>query len=81
MKAKKSVVEVPNAFIGKATKPTAEGISEALGSSASVWTQLVDEFAQKYDVAVQEWKSYSSKSGWALRLLRKKRTIVYLSPC
>ena len=28
----------------------------------------------------QEWKSYSLKHGWSLRLMRKKRNILYLAP-
>jgi Protein of unknown function (DUF3788) len=75
------VLDIPNAFIGKTAKPTADEVSAALGSSAKVWTQLIDEFAAQYEVTIQEWKSYSPKAGWALRLLQKKRTIVYLSPC
>ena len=81
MGKKKNVLEVPNAFLGKAAKPTTEEVNLALGSSVEVWTQLVEEFAARFGVAIQEWKSYSPKYGWSLRLLRKKRTIVYLSPC
>ena len=29
----------------------------------------------------QEWKSSSPKYGWSLVLKRKKRNIIYLSPC
>ena len=81
MGTKKNVLEIPNAFVGRITKPTAAELTAALGSSAKVWTELVDEFATKYDLAIQEWKSSSPKYGWSLRLLQKKRTIVYLSPC
>lgn len=81
MCAKQNPLEIPNAFIGKTAQPTPEKLRAALGTSAKAWAQLVDELATHYGVAVQEWKSYSLKSGWALRLLRKKRTIIYLSPC
>ena len=81
MATKKNILEIPNAFVGSVTKPSADEVSVALGPSAKVWTQLVDEFAENYNVTIQEWKSYSPKHGWSLRLLQKKRTIVYLSPC
>jgi hypothetical protein len=74
-------VDIPNAFIGKAGKPTVEELSAALGSSAKTWKQLVDWLAEEQGVAVQEWKSFSLKYGWSLQLKRKKRTIVHLSPC
>ena len=32
-------------------------------------------------MAIQEWKSYSVKAGWSLRLKRGKRTILWLGPC
>jgi hypothetical protein len=74
-------VDIPNAFIGKAAKPTVEEVSAALGSSAKIWKQLVDWLAEEQGVAIQEWKSVSLKYGWSLRLKLKKRTIVHLSPC
>jgi hypothetical protein len=73
-------MEPPNAFIGKTTRPTPEELHAALGSACSVWNQLVDWIAE-HGAADQEWKSYSPKAGWALRLQRKKRNIVYLAPC
>jgi hypothetical protein len=73
-------MEVPNAFIGKKTVPTAEELSTALGTSAEIWKQLVDWLAEQ-NVTEEEWKSYSIKAGWVLRLKAKKRTIIYLSPC
>ena len=73
-------METPNAFIGKTTIPTAEEVAAVLGSSADVWKQLVDWMAEQ-GVTVQEWNSYSVKSGWAMRIKVKKRNIVYLAPC
>jgi hypothetical protein len=70
----------PNAFIGKTTVPTAEEIAAALGKTAELWTELVDWLAEQ-GASGQEWKAYSSKSGWSLRLKVKKRNIIYLSPC
>ncbi len=70
----------PNAFIGQASMPTAEEISSVLGKTAELWVELVKWLAEQ-GVAEQEWKAYSSKSGWSLRLKVKKRNIVYLSPC
>jgi len=74
-------VDIPNFFIGKTEEPTADEVSAALGSSATIWSQLVDWLAKEQGVAVQEWKSVSPKYGWSLRLKLKKRTIVHLSPC
>lgn len=72
---------LPNAFIGKTKKPTDEELAAALGPAKALWDQLVADLAHENGVDVQEWSSYSPKAGWALRLKRKKRTIVWLSPC
>jgi hypothetical protein len=72
---------LPNAFINKPEVPTDKELAEALGPAKAAWDELIAGLAAEDDVAVQEWKSYSLKTGWALRLKRKKRTIVYLSPC
>jgi hypothetical protein len=74
-------VDIQNAFIGQAKKPTPEEVTAALGPSAKVWQQLVDWLAEEQGVALQEWKSISLKYGWALRLKLKKRTIIHMSPC
>lgn len=74
-------MEIPNAFVGKADKPTEKEVSAALGPSAKVWKEFLDWLAEEQGVAVQEWKSISLKYGWSLQLKLKKRTIVHLSPC
>ena len=57
---------LPNAFISKTQKPTDK--------------EVVTDLAVEHGVDTQEWNSYSKKAGWSLRLKRKDRVIVYLSP-
>jgi hypothetical protein len=71
---------VQNAFTGKAEQPSDADLSQVLGSTKPWWDQLIAELADQQGVTAQEWKSYSRKAGWSLRLLRGKRTIVWLSP-
>ncbi|RPJ83384.1 MAG: DUF3788 domain-containing protein [Acidobacteria bacterium] len=70
----------PNAFIGKAEQPTEAELSEVLGAASVLWDRLVSNLSEKHEVSIQEWNSYSKKAGWALKLKRKDRVIVYLSP-
>jgi hypothetical protein len=69
-----------NAFIGKPEKPADNELSEVLGPAKAHWDQIVAELAEELKINVLEWKSYSIKAGWALRLIHKKRAILYLSP-
>lgn len=70
-----------NAFIGKLKKPTNKELSEALGPAKEIWDQLLIQLADDLDVNKQEWNSYSPKAGWALKVKKGRRTILYMSPC
>ncbi len=71
----------PNAFIGRVEQPTDEDLSAALGPARGPWDYFLEQLAGEHHLTTQEWTSYSPKAGWALRMKRNKRNIVYLSPC
>jgi hypothetical protein len=70
-----------NAFIGRTTPPSDADLERALGGSKPVWDRLIAEMASEHDAALREWKSYSIKAGWSLRLKRGPRTVAWLVPC
>jgi len=72
---------VRNAFIGRAERPTDADLAGALGATKPLWDALIVDMAERHDVAVQEWKCSSPRTGWALRLKRAKRTILWMAPC
>jgi Protein of unknown function (DUF3788) len=69
-----------NAFIGKPKPPTDKELSAALGPAKSLWDQLLTELADELKLPAREWNSYSQKGGWALRVKRGDRVILYLAP-
>ena len=69
-----------NAFIGRADMPTPKDLSAALGKSYALWKNLVADLKRELTLDKEEWNTYSRSAGWSLRLQRKKRNIVYLSP-
>ena len=71
----------PNAFIGEVAPPTERDLAEALGPAKTYWDAVVVDMARDLGCPECEWKSYSPKHGWALRLKRGKRNIAHLSPC
>lgn len=71
---------LPNAFIGKVKKPSESELAAELGSGKKLWDELVAIMEKELGLDIHEWNSYSPKAGWALRLKRKERNIVYLSP-
>jgi hypothetical protein len=70
----------PNAFIGQTRTPTEQQLAEALGPAKIAWDELLAGTAKEQGLT-PEWKFYSVKMGWALRLKRKERNIVHLGPC
>jgi hypothetical protein len=70
-----------NVFIGKTEEPTDADLERALGPLKTLWDRIIGDLAAVYGVSEREWKSYSPKHGWALRLKRRRRTIVWMSPC
>jgi hypothetical protein len=73
-------MDIPNAFIGRKTKPANAEVATKLGPAAIAWQELID-WLTKQGIACREWKSISPKYGWALRPALKARTILYLGPC
>lgn len=74
-------MQYANAFLGKATQPTDTEVAAALGPSANLWNDFVHWMDEKEGIKTQEWKGIVIKKyGWSMRLKKKARNIVYLSP-
>lgn len=69
-----------NAFVGNREAPTKKELSSALGKMHGIWKDLIAELRRDLQLDAQEWKTHATKAGWSLRLLRKKRNIIYLAP-
>ena len=66
-----------NAFIGQASAPADAQLTAELGRSRKLWDKLLETLPE---CGGHEWNSYSPKAGWALRVQKDGRNIVYLSP-
>ena len=74
-------MEYTNAFIGKADAPTHAEIADVLGAKVKLWDEFIKWMSEKEGVPDQEWKGVLVKKyGWSLRLKKKGRNIIYLSP-
>lgn len=69
-----------NAFIGRMDRPIESDLTAVLGPSKAAWDQLLADLTKEHGADGHEWKSYSPKTGWALRVKRKARTVLWLAP-
>lgn len=69
-----SVFDDPNQPPGPAV------LRRRLGPAATAWKALVDGVAERCGPVEELWSFGGAKFGWSLRLLRKGRVLLYLTP-
>ena len=67
-------------FLDKSVKPENESLVKALGKTATLWEKLRSDLEDEYGELIEDWKFYSQKSGWTMKLLRKKRNLFFMTP-
>lgn len=69
-----------SAFAAKELPPEPGQVLRTLGDSATVWELLISHIHSSYPPVSQSWTFAGAKYGWSLRLKRKDRVILYLTP-
>ena len=67
-------------FTDRSVEPTTPSLLEVLGTTGGLWADLRQHLEDEYGPLVEEWKHYGRKTGWQLKLLRKKRNLFFLTP-
>jgi hypothetical protein len=67
-------------FDDKQVMPDEKALSEALGESYKYYQDICKVLKNQYGDLTRDWKHYSKSSGWTLKLLHKKRNILFLGP-
>jgi len=80
LKSAHMTMTLQNPYAGHAKRPTDRELASTLGAAHVLWQELVADLIRDLKLDEQDWKSYSVKAGWSLRLQLRKRNIVYLSP-
>ncbi len=68
-------------FLDKSVKPTTAMLADALNRSKKYWDQIRNTLEGQHGKLTEEWRYYSSSSGWTLKLLLKKRNLFFFTPC
>lgn len=69
-----------SAFAHAAHSPTASDLRAALGPAYQSWIRLIALVAARVSPLTPAWRFGGAKYGWSLRLLRKDRVILYMTP-
>lgn len=70
-----------SAFDDKSKEPGADDLKRMLGRAGPHWDNLRSHIAAEYAPLDETWHFPGPKWGWSLRLRRKKRTILHMTPC
>lgn len=70
-----------SAFDDKKSPPTASELQQMLGRTYTHWKKLIAHVASECAPVDESWNFAGAKWGWSLRLKRKKRTVLYMTPC
>ena len=72
--------QMPSIFIDKSVPPNDKMLAEALGKSARHWMTIKAHLSERCGEWTEEWKYYNPKSGWVMKVLRKKRNLFFFFP-
>ena len=70
-----------SAFTDRVHQPTDDDLRFVLGKSHEAWARLIELVAARVDQILPVWGFTSEVTGWGLRLKRKGRVILYMTPC
>ena len=66
-----------NVFNDKAAIPEGKSVLKALGKSGKYWGEIRKYAEESCGPLTEEWKYYSPKYGWTMKLLSKKRNLFF----
>ena len=67
-------------FNEKEFTPTDDILAHVLAGSLPLWIELQNYVRENYPSVMSEWKYYGKSSGWVLKLLSKKRNLLFFIP-
>lgn len=70
-----------SAFDDRSKQPAAVELREVLGRTSARWDDLIGHLAAEHAPIDASWGFAGANWGWSLRLKRRKRTVLYMTPC
>lgn len=70
-----------SAFDHTSGQPTEPALRAVLGRSFAAWQDLQARVAESCPPIAPVWACSGAKAGWGLRLKRRDRIVLYMTPC
>jgi hypothetical protein len=67
-------------FVDPKSPPKPTELQASLGRGGPHWTRLRDDIEAEYAPLTEKWTFSGKAYGWSLRLIQKKRTVLYMIP-
>jgi len=67
-------------FDDKSVIPDHDMVAAALGNTNTIWNELQSYAKEEFPNITGEWKHYGKASGWAYKLISKKRNLLFFIP-
>ena len=67
-------------FDDKSVKPDSQSFLKAIGKTAKLWQKMRTNLEDEHGELIEDWKHYGQKTGWLLKVLRKKRNLFFCIP-
>ena len=67
-------------FDDNSVKPDEKALLKAIGKTAGYWKKIKSNLENEYGELNEDWKYYGQKTGWLLKVLRKKRNLFFCIP-
>ncbi|MCK6545788.1 DUF3788 domain-containing protein [Myxococcota bacterium] len=71
---------MPSVFVDGRERPDDSHLAAALGPAKAAWDAVLALAAELAPRSTPEWKFYGARHGWQLKILEKKRSLLYLVP-
>jgi Protein of unknown function (DUF3788) len=68
-----------NFFNDKSARPDAKSVLKTLGTSGKYWQEIREYAEKRFGPLTEEWKYYSPKFGWTMKLMSKKRNLLFFT--
>ncbi len=67
-------------FLDENKMPDHRDLQKVMVKKYELFKEVIDHVFETYEDSKEEWKFYSKKSGWTMKMMYKKRILFFFKP-